>query len=167
LKDTTIETLNAAIKFHEAEIAHLKGDRAPALAAEHKSMKEFADQMAADKQQAVEDKQRLDERVAELYKMVEESTTSQSRAIELMPLEIKLAETTGMLFAWSLLMGSINTYTEVMSSPTPPIEGFFPNFYQRMYEVASDMESRVNSGMAEVDELKAAFKNANPGSFLR
>jgi len=45
-KDTTIETLSAAIKLHEAEIASLKGDRAPALAAEHKIMKEFADQMA-------------------------------------------------------------------------------------------------------------------------
>jgi phage shock protein A len=50
-KDTTIETLNAAIKFHEAEIAALKGDCAPAIAAEHKIMKEFADQMAAQKQQ--------------------------------------------------------------------------------------------------------------------
>jgi len=50
-KDTTIETLNAAIKLHEAEIAALKGDRAPAIAAEHKIMKEFVDQMAAQKQQ--------------------------------------------------------------------------------------------------------------------
>ena len=64
-------------------------------------------------------------------------------------------------------MGSINTYTEVMSSPTPPEEGLFANFYQRMYEVANDMESRVNSGLTEVDELKAAFKRANPSSFLR
>jgi hypothetical protein len=43
-KDATIETL-------KTEIDSLKGDRAPAIAAEHKIMKEFADQMAAQKQQ--------------------------------------------------------------------------------------------------------------------
>jgi len=41
-KDTTIESLNAAIKLQETEIAGLKGDRAPAIAAEYKTMREYA-----------------------------------------------------------------------------------------------------------------------------
>jgi len=150
-KDATIETLNAANKLREAEIAALKSDRAPAIAADYKVMREHADKMT-------EDKRRLDERVAELTVNIEQLTSSRSQAMESWSLQAKVAESRGMLYAWHLLMGSINTYTEVVTARTPPKEGLFANFYQRMYDVANEMESSVKTLL---DEARIIYKKEN------
>jgi hypothetical protein len=47
-KDSTIESLGAAIKANEAEIARLHGETAPAIADSYKRMKEFAERIAAE-----------------------------------------------------------------------------------------------------------------------
>jgi hypothetical protein len=47
-KDSTIESLGAAIKANEAEIARLRGETAPAIAESYKRVKELADDLAAE-----------------------------------------------------------------------------------------------------------------------
>src|ERR1700693_1452166 len=49
-KDTTIESLQTTVKLCEKQISGLEGERAPAIAAEHKTMREYAERMTEDKQ---------------------------------------------------------------------------------------------------------------------
>src|ERR1035441_6867560 len=105
-KDTSIETLNAAIKLHEVEITGLKGDRAPAIAAKYKTIREYADRMTADKQG-------LDQRLKKL-------TERQKEEAKIHMVETAMAEVDGLLVASDLLLNHFNNYGQVMSSGVAP-----------------------------------------------
>ena len=68
-KDTTIETLNAAIKLRETEIAGLKGERAPAIAKDYLVMVQHAEQITKEKNELSERIENLTEEQKESKKV--------------------------------------------------------------------------------------------------
>ena len=151
-KDTTIETLNAAIKLHEVEIAGLKGDRAPAIAAEYKTIREYADRMTADKQG-------LDQRLKKL-------TERQKEEAKIHMVETAMAEVDGLLVASDLLLSHFANYGEVMSSGVAPEQGFFQSFVLGTLDVLKKIESETESRNEDVKRMfdeRLIFVPLDPG----
>ncbi|MGD0509402.1 MAG: hypothetical protein ABSA27_16505 [Terriglobales bacterium] len=143
-KDTTIETLNAAITSHQAEISILKGDRAPVITAEYKIMREHADQMTADKQA-------LDEQVKKL-------TESQKEGAKMHQVEKVMSEIDGLRFASELLMNPFNRYTSEFMSPEALgahetlLQNFMLDTMDVMTQIGLEMGSRNKDVKRVLDE---------------
>jgi len=148
IKDTTIETLNAAITSHQAEISILKGDRAPVITAEYKIMREHADQMTADKQA-------LDVQVKKL-------TESQKEGAKIHQVEKVMSEIDGLRFASELLMNPFNRYTSEFMSPAPSeqalaahvtlLQNFMLDTMEVMTQIGLEMGSRNKDVKRVLDE---------------
>jgi hypothetical protein len=68
-KDAMVEFFKSAISAHQAEIAALKGERTPAIVAEHKAMLEFAERITIEKQELSKQVNSLTEEQKETQKM--------------------------------------------------------------------------------------------------
>ena len=137
LKDSEIGTLNTAIKLHESQIAALKAERAPAIAAEYKTMLEHAEKMTAEKQ-------RLDE----LVKTLKESNKRDARLVRI---EHNMAERDGLTIASSLLMAGIFNYAAGVDS-TAAEEHSFGGFTVGMLDVLRKIDSEIEARHQEVRE---------------
>ena len=133
-KDTTIETLNAAIKLHETEIAGLKGDRAPAIVKDYKAMKEHAEQVTLEKQQ-------LDERMQSL-------TETQRRMAAVHEVDVYRAELQGLRITTVLLMRHLGNYVDVLNAPEPPQEGVYHWFVNGIRQIIEELHSDVGSRLS-------------------
>jgi hypothetical protein len=129
-KDTTIETLNAAIKLHEGEVAALKGDRAPAIAAEYKTMREHADLMTREKQV-------LDEQMKIL---IEKQSKASAPDVDSALLEN--AQSRGMALAASIVFKHIGT------QGYGPIDTkkLLPNIFHAIEEITEEINKRTPKG---------------------
>jgi len=121
-KDATIETL-------KTEIDSLKGDRAPAIAAEYKLMREHADRMT-------EDKQKLDEQVRRLAAN-QTSAARLSRPVD--PIDKTLAEGTGLILATNILMKNITDTEGVLLTPA---DKFIVGALTAVNQIESEIKSR-------------------------
>lgn len=133
-KDTTIESLNAAIKLHEGQIDSLKGDRAPAIAAEYKTMREHADKMT-------EEKQALD-------KQVEKLTEAQKEQAKEHHVGTIMSEIDGLVLASEVMMVPFTTYTEALSAPLGPTDTTHEDLLQTFMMDTVNAMSRLGSEMA-------------------
>jgi septal ring factor EnvC (AmiA/AmiB activator) len=141
-KDTTIETLNAAIKLHEAEIAALKNDRAPAIATEYKTMREHADRMTADKQA-------LDEQIKKL-------TESQKEGEKVQQLIKAMSEIDGLTLASNLLTEAFDRYISGMKiSPANRVEqdSLLQDFMLDILDVVSGIGKEVETRNMDVKRV--------------
>lgn len=68
-KDAMVEFLKSAISAHQTEIAALKGERMPAIVAEHKAMQEFAEKITIEKQELSKQVHSLTKEQKETQKM--------------------------------------------------------------------------------------------------
>ena len=107
-KDTTIETLNAAIKLQEHEISALKGDRAPAIAAEYKTMREHAERMT-------EEKQKLDDQNRLLTEQQKEKDKVSACVME--PADRAMSEAVGLVNAASIMLKHLQAPSETVADP--------------------------------------------------
>lgn len=126
-KDATIESLNAAIKLHEAAITGLKGERAPAIAADYKAMLEHANQKT-------EENQRLKEQMKDL-------TEDQKKVMNSLALQSRVAEIDGLLLANDLMLNEWNAHF----AENEDFQGDMKDFYRGLL-------SRVTTSMDRIDK---------------
>jgi predicted histidine transporter YuiF (NhaC family) len=140
-KDTTIETLNAAVKLHEGEVAALKGDRAPAIAAEYKTMREHANQMT-------EEKQKLEDRVKNL-------TDSQRRGEAIRPVLKALSEMDGLMLAGKFLSDAL---IDLDKEPDTFIPSLIRGVSNVQEQITTQLESRKTTVNGFMDKIAAGAK---------
>jgi hypothetical protein len=151
-KDATIESRDATIKLHEAEIASLKAVSVPALVAEHKGAFEHAEHMTAQKQ-------RLEERVLELKEMIAKNTASEEEDAKLLPFETNVAETAGIIEIWHMFQDSVIRYMPVTYKD--PSGDLFAGLIGKIHAFESKFETRIDIGFRRFAELRAANESQN------
>jgi hypothetical protein len=128
-KDTTIETLDAVVKLHEAELSALKREAAPAIANEHKTMREFAEQMAAEKQ-------KLEEQVKALNAALNAASgRDKSRTDQV------LGESHGLILALGIL------HKHVSSLHGMSAHAFVVNTSEAFKEISTEIQNRQSTAM--------------------
>jgi hypothetical protein len=101
-----IKAKDAVIELKNAEISHLQGESAPAIATKYKTMKEFADQMT-------KESQRLAEKLSE-----------HQRGNRLSPLKELHGEAVGMLYAVQRMEETLSSFQGREFKPSEPIVAF-------------------------------------------
>jgi len=141
-KDATIETLKAAIELHQAEITTLKGDRAPAIAAEYKVVKEYADKIT-------QDKQKLDEQLRLLTEQRQER--DKTRVYPPDPADIAIFEAKGLILGASILLKHLREPSGTVVEPDDP---FAQGAFNAINEINREAQSRHDMVKGCIQDLR-------------
>lgn len=145
LKDATIETL-------ESKISSLKDERAPAIAADYKMMKEHAETVTIEKQRLDEEKRTLDRRVRELSMI-------QGHLEAFHQIDVYRAESEGLRNATKLLLNHFGEYVAKLEGraerPTGGLSAWFIAGTSNIIETLQEQDtSRLRTFQSMVSKLR-------------